>query len=74
MHESFYDVSLWLVWPSGFPAYVACMPACDPLGAVMLLMQEHHLAIVAKAAVQMPDKSIERSYSVRLEVFSREVV
>jgi hypothetical protein len=74
MHESFYDVSLWLVWPSDFPAYVAYMPACDPLGAVMLLMQEHHLAMVANAAVQMPHKSIERWYSGRLEVFSRAIV
>jgi hypothetical protein len=63
MHESFYDVSLRLIWPSDFPAYVAYLPACDPLGAM-----------VAYAAVQIPDKSIERWYSVRLEVFSREIV
>src|SRR5258706_14774627 len=70
MHEVICDVALWLCWPSDFPEYVAYVNASDPLQAVWLLMQEHDLAMVAKAAMQLPDRSIERWYGVRLEVSS----
>jgi hypothetical protein len=70
MCEVIYDVALWLCWPSDFPEYVAFVNASDPLEAVWLLMQEHDLAMVAKAAVQGPDGSIERWYGVRLDVSS----
>ncbi len=71
MHEVIYDVALWLCWPSECPESVEYVNASDPLQAVLLLMQEHNLMMVAKAAVQLPDTSIKRWYGVRLEVSSK---
>jgi hypothetical protein len=68
MHEVVDDVALCLCWPSDFPEYVAYVNASDPFQAVLLLMQEHHLTMAAKAAIQLPDTSIERWYGVRLQV------
>ena len=70
MHEVIYDVALWLSWPSECPEYVEYVSASDPVQAVLLLMQDHQMAMVAKAAVQLPDNSIERWYGVRLDVSS----
>ena len=67
MSESMYDVALWLSWPSECPEYVEDVQASSPLEAVWRLMQEHQLVMVAKAAVQLPNKSIERWYGVKLE-------
>jgi hypothetical protein len=72
MYDVIYDVAVWLCWPSKCPEYVTHMQACDPLLVVWLLMQEHHLAMVAKAALQLLDASIERRYGVQLEASSTE--
>jgi hypothetical protein len=72
MQESVYDVSFWLAWPFEFPEYVGWVPAFDPLQAVLLPMEEAHLARVAKAAVRLPDGHIERWYGVRLAMASAE--
>jgi len=74
MSESVYDVALWLCWPSECPEYVEDVQASGPLEAVLSLMREHQLPLVAKAAVQLPDKSTERWYGVKLETSSQVVV
>ena len=68
MSESLYDVALWLSWPLECPEFVEDVQASGPLEAVWRLMQAHQLSLVAKAAVQLPNKSIERWYGVKLEV------
>jgi hypothetical protein len=67
MQKNVYDVALWRYWhaddlhyPESFPVVDTAVQADSPLMAALQLMEQYKIKRVARAAVGLPDHTVQR--------------